>query len=85
MNISRNQEHFIVMTVIYNELNDYLYGEEGTFRDARLLMSEVAEIPYEEISDYVKNTVILSLQKYGEIVKAFETHLKNWEWKTIHS
>ena len=35
MGISRNQEHYIIMTVIYDELSDFVYGTSDSFRDAR--------------------------------------------------
>ena len=34
MPINRNQQHYIIMTVIYDELNDYVLGGGKTFRDA---------------------------------------------------
>ena len=84
MALSRNQEHYVIMTVIYNELDDYLYGDkEGEPRDASILIEEVAGIPYDEVSNYVKDTVFISLQKYGEIVKAFLPKLNDWKWDRI--
>ena len=84
MPLSRNQEHYVIMTVIYNELDDYLYGDkEGEPRDASTLIEEVAGIPYDEVSNYVKDTVYISLQKYGEIVNAFLPKLNDWKWDRI--
>ena len=84
MALSRNQEHYVIMTVIYNELDDYLYGDkEGEPRDASTLIEEVAGIPYDEVSNYVKDTVYISLQKYGEIVNAFLPKLNDWKWDRI--
>jgi len=85
MPLTRNQEHYIIMTVIYDELDDFVYGDGKSVRDARELIEEVAEIPYEEVSDYVKDTIFLSLQKYGEIVKAYEPYLKDWKWSRLPS
>ena len=81
-NISRQQEHYIIMTVIYDELNDYVSGSQ-TFRDARDLTSELCEQPYDEVDDYIKSSIAFSLQKYGEIVKAFQPYLKNWTWDRL--
>ena len=83
MKITRNQTHYIVMTVIYNELNDFIYGKSEPSRDARELISELCELPFEECDDYIKNCVSVSLSKYGEIVNAFLPHLKNWKWERI--
>ena len=82
-NLSRNQTHFVVMTVIYNELNDFVYGKSEPSRDARELISELCELPFEECDDYIKNCVATSLNKYGEIVNAFLPHLKAWKWERI--
>ena len=83
MGMSRNQEHYIIMTVIYNEIHDYVFGQGNVFRDARELISETAEMPYEEVSPFVKQMVTESLNHYGEIIKAFEPHLKNWKWDRL--
>ena len=83
MPLSRNQEHYVIMTVIYSELDDYLYGDKSEPRDAAELISEVAGIPFDEVSQYVKDTVFISLQKYGEIKAAYEPHLKNWRWERL--
>lgn len=83
MKITRNQTHYIVMTVIYNELNDFVYGKSEPSRDARELISELCELPFEECDDYIKNCVSVSLSKYGEIVNAFLPYLKNWKWERI--
>lgn len=83
MEMSRNQEHYLIMTVIYNELDDYVFGKGNIFRDARELISETAEVPYEEVSPFVKTMVAESLNHYGEIVKAYEPLLKNWKWDRL--
>ena len=66
MSITRNQENYLIMTVIYDEL-----------------ISETAEIPYEEVSPYVKNMIAQSLNHYGEIISAFQPFLKNWKWERL--
>lgn len=83
MGMSRNQEHYIIMTVIYNEINDFVFGQGNVFRDARDLISQTAEMPYEEVSPFVKQVVAESLSHYGEIIKVFEPHLKNWKWDRL--
>ena len=83
MALSRNQENYIVMTVIYDELTDFVHGGGKVFRDARNLVSELAEMPYEEVSDYIKNMIAQSLNHYGDIVKAISPKLTNWKWDRL--
>ena len=83
MPISRQQEHYIVMTVIYDELSDFVLGDGKTFRDARELMSTLCECPYSEVSDYVKNVVSYSLNNYGAIKDVFTPHLVKWKWDRL--
>ena len=81
--LSRNKEHHLIMTVIYDELNDYKNGDGQGFRDARELLCLVSGLSYDEISDFVKNTVVISLQKYGHIVEIFTPYLINWKWERL--
>lgn len=83
MEINRNKQHFIIMTVIYDELNDFISGGGKTFRDARDLTSELCEMPYEEVDPYIKSTIAFSLQKYGEIIEAYQPFLRNWRWDRL--
>ena len=83
MELTRNQTHYIIMSVIYNELIDFNFGSDNFTRDARELISGLAEVPFEEVDPYIVNTVMTSLQKYGEIKKAFEPYLKNWRWERL--
>ena len=71
MALTRQQEHFVVMTVIYNELSDFTLGDGKEFRDARELISSLCECPYSEVSDYVKKTVAYALNNYGAIKDVF--------------
>ena len=71
------------MTVIYDELNDFILGGGKTFRDARDLTSELCEMPYDEVDPFIKSMISYSLQKYGEIVKAYEPFLRNWKWERL--
>ena len=83
MGLSRNQEHYVVMTVIYDELSDFFLGEEKSFRDARQLIADIAELPYSEVSDYVKNVVAYSLNNYGQIKDVFVPYLRGWKWDRL--
>ena len=83
MSINRNQQHYIIMTVVYNELNDFVMGGGKTFRDARELISELCEQPYDEVDDFIKASVSATLQNYGAIKAAFEPFLRNWKWDRL--
>ena len=85
MALSRNQTHLVIMTVIYNELVDFHYSEDKGFsRDAKELIQDmVGDTPYEEIDQYIKDMVLISLQKYGEIVNAYNPYLRNWKWERL--
>lgn len=81
--MTRDQQRYIAMTVIYNELNDYFAGQGKTFRDATELISELCEQPYEEVDDFIKAVVAHALQNYGAIRDAFIPHLKDWKWERL--
>lgn len=83
MNITRNQEHYIVMTVIYDELSDFVFGDGSSFRDARQIIADVSGISYSENSDYVKNVVAYALNHYGEIKNVFIPYLNKWKWERL--
>ena len=83
MALTRQQEHFVVMTVIYNELSDFTLGDGKEFRDARELISSLCECPYSEVSDYVKKTVAYALNNYGVIKDVFIPKLTNWKWDRL--
>ena len=83
MALSRQQEHFVVMTVIYNELSDFALGDGKTFRDAKELISSLCECPYSEVSEYAKKTVAYALNNYGAIKDVFIPKLNNWKWERL--
>ncbi len=83
MDISRNQQHYIIMTVIYNELTDFTFGEQKINRDARELIAGLCECDYKDVDQYIIDTVMVSLQKYGEIKNAFIPYLNNWTWERL--
>ena len=83
METSRNQQHFIIMTAIYNELTDFTFGEGKMVRSAVEMLSSLCECEENEIDKYVLDTVMVSLQRYGEIKLAFSPYLKNWKWERL--
>lgn len=80
---SRNQAHVAVMTIIYNSLVDYKFGENKFSRNAEEMISELCECPLEQVDPYIKDTVLISLSKYREIVNAYLPYLRNWEWDRL--
>lgn len=83
MAISRNQEHFIVMTVIYDELTDFVMSGGKTFRDVSTLVEGISGVPLSEQSVYVQQTLAYALNHYGEIVQVFEPCLRDWSWSRL--
>lgn len=83
MEMNRNQQHFIIMTVIYDELNDYFIGGGKSFRDARELTSDLCECSFEEVDPYIQNSIAQTLNNYGAIRDAFIPFLKNWKWERL--
>ena len=83
MDISRNKSHYIIMTVIYNELLDHSIGNEQYFRDANELIEEISETQFDEVDDFIKNSVALSLKNYGKALDAIKPLLVGWEWERI--
>ena len=83
MVVARNQEHYVVMTVIYDALSDIEHGEGKGFGDIKNLISELSGIPYEQVSNYVKTTINESLLHYKDIVIAFKPKLINWTWERL--
>ena len=81
--ISRNQENFIVMTVIYDELADFTAGQNQPFRDVNEIILQITDIPLNDHSDYVQNMISSVLNHYGEIVTAFQPKLRDWKWERL--
>lgn len=85
MALSRNQTHLVIMTVIYNELVDYSFNDGSNFsRNAEEMICEMVGEPNIDLIDpFIKDMVLTSLQKYGEIVTAYTPHLRNWKWERL--
>lgn len=88
--ISRNQENFIIMTVIYNCLADQNANESPVFRDVSEMIQNievegigVVDILFTEHSAYVQNCIASVLNNYGSIVSAFLPKLKDWKWERL--
>ena len=84
MAISRNQQHYIIMSVIYIELNDFNYGEKGLSRAAKDMMEGLLEEYHlTKIPPFIEDMVNISLMSYGEARDAFSQNLKDWKWERL--
>ena len=81
--ISRNQENFIIMTVIYNELTDFTFGEGKLVRNADEMIASLCECEKNEIDPFITDVVMLSLKNYGEIRNAYQPYLRKWKWERL--
>ncbi len=74
--VNRNKENFIIVTLLYDTLIDFNYGEKG---ETRLLN----ELLLDDVTPFIKDNVTLAMANYGKIVKTFIPYLKNWVWERI--
>ena len=83
MELTRNQQHYIIMVAIYNELTDFTFGEHQINRSAEDVIAGLCECDFKDVPPYIVNTVMVSLSKYGEIKLAYAPYLKNWKWERL--
>ena len=83
MELSRNQQHYIIMVAIYNELTDFTFGENQINRPAEDVISSLCECDIKDVPPYIVDTVMVSLSKYGLIKQAYIPYLKNWKWERL--
>ncbi len=81
--LSRNQKNFIIMTVIYNELTDFTFGENKMVRDVSEIIASLCECEPNEVDPYIYDSVMTSLQKYSEIKNAYSPFLNKWKWERL--
>ena len=83
MSLTRNQQHYIIMTVIYNELTDFNFAKNEVSRNALELASELCECEVDKLPDFIKDSINVSLLHYGEIVNKVSTFLVDWKWDRL--
>ena len=83
MELTRNKKHFIIMTVIYNELTDFTFGDGQLVRSAIEMIASLCECEESEVDPFIRDTVVMSLKNYGEIRNAYTPYLKNWKWERL--
>ena len=82
--ISRNQENYLVMTIIYDEIADFTTAGVGlNFRGVDEIVKQLTNKSFLEQSKYVQNMVANVLTHYGEIIEAFQPHLRDWAWNRL--
>ena len=74
--LSRNQEHELIMKITYSYLiSENIYVD----KDPRAIIEEIAEIPYNEVPIFVRETVIKVLLHKDEILEDIKPNLNKWK------
>ena len=79
--LSRNQEHELVMTCIYDALIYANMEQEFSVED---IMTSVFEVEYDEISFFCKEMVIKSLAHVNEIKNIFQEKMPKWKFDRLN-
>ena len=79
--LSRNQEHELIMTCIYDAL---LYADMEQEFSVEEIMTSVFEVGYDEISFFVKEIVIKSLAHINEIKNIFQEKMPKWQFDRLN-
>ena len=79
--LSRNQEHELIMTCIYDAL---LYADMEQEFSVEEIMTSVFEVGYDEISFFVKEIVIKSLAHINEIKNVFQAQMPKWKFDRLN-
>lgn len=83
MEISRNEQHYYVMTIIYNLLNDYTFSHGEVNRNASEIIESVMDAPLKEVPPYIIACVNCVANNYGAIKTAVSPLLNNWTWERL--
>lgn len=79
--LSRNQEHELIMTCIYDALIYAHMSEEFSVEE---IMESVFEVDYDDISFFCKEMVIKSLAHINEIKKIFQDEMPKWNFDRLN-
>ena len=79
--LSRNEEHELIMTCIYDAL---LYSNMGKEFSVEEIMCSVFNVEYDEISFFVKEMVIKSLSHVNEIKAIFQAKMPKWSFDRLN-
>ena len=79
--LSRNQEHELIMTCIYDAL---IYIDMEQEFSVEEIMCSVFEVNYDEISFFAKEIVIKSLAHINEIKSIFQEKMPKWKFDRLN-
>ena len=79
--LSRNQEHELIMTCIYDALIYVNMEQEFSIEE---IMTSVFEVGYDEISLFCKELVIKSLAHINEIKDTFQKQMPKWKFDRLN-
>jgi N utilization substance protein B len=79
--LSRNQEHELIMTCIYDAL---IYANMEQEFSVEEIMTSVFEVNYDEISLFCKEIVIKSLAHLNEIKDKFQENMPKWKFDRLN-
>ena len=79
--LSRNQEHELIMTCIYDAL---LYADMDQEFSVEAIMTSVFEVDYDEISFFAKEIVIKSLAHINGIKNIFQEKMPKWKFDRLN-
>lgn len=79
--LSRNEEHELIMTCIYDAL---LYSSMDKEFSVKEIMCSVFEVEYDEISFFVKEMVIKTLSHINDIKAVFQANMPKWSFDRLN-
>ena len=79
--LSRNQEHELIMTCIFDAL---VYSNMSKEFSVEEIMTSVFGVEYDEISFFVKEMVIKSLAHVNEIKNVFQAKMPKWSFDRLN-
>lgn len=79
--LSRNKEHELVMTSIYDALTYVHGGEEFSLEE---IMGAVFEMPYDEIPLFSKTLIVKTLAHINEIKPIFQEKMPKWNFDRLN-
>ena len=79
--LSRNEEHELIMTCIYDAL---LYSNMDKEFSVEEIMCSVFEVEYDEISFFVKEMVIKTLSHINDIKSVFQANMPKWSFDRLN-
>ena len=79
--LSRNQEHELIMTCIYDAL---VYSNMNKEFSVEEIMCSVFDVEFAEISMFAKEMVVKSLSHLNEIKNIFQEKMPKWSFDRIN-